>query len=660
MDDQTDNPNRRGFLKGAVLAGASVSVAPLSKSALASTSAEPVMHRAPGPSPWLLEAESGNDNFIPHPPTAEAMRARDHVAYPGSDFMLDVLKKLDVDYISAMMGSTFRGLQESIVNYGENKSPELIVCVHEEISVAMTHGYAKATGKPMACMLHSNVGLQHGAMAIYNAWCDRVPLIAIVGNAITDETKIRGFAEWTHTAQDVVSMVRDFVKYDDAPKTLTRFAESMVRAHNIAMTPPYEPVAIVADAELQELPIPDPEKLKIPEVTTILPPVGSQVDIEYAAKLLLEAESPVIVADRAARSNAGVKALVELAELLNCPVISLEGRMNFPTRHYLHHSANRGKLLREADIILALELTSLWSVAYYIPDNAHREPTLRTVREDVKIIDISAVHSFSKSNHMETSRHVSTEITIPADAEATIPHVTEAIKNSMSNAQRKSIQAKKPALQKTYDELMKRELEAAAVGWDSTPITTARLCMEVWEQIKNEKWSLVSPMFNLSSWPRRLWDMTEYEHFLGGPGAYGVGYTLPASAGAALAFKKEGRVSIDLQSDGDFMMLPGTLWTLAHHEIPLLIIMHNNRAWHQETMHMVRMANRRGRTSQNWNVGTTIDNPNIDYSKIAESMGVWAEGPITDPEDLAPAIARALEVVKSGKPALLDVVSAAR
>jgi len=302
----------------------------------------------------------------------------------------------------------------------------------------------------------------------------------------------------------------------------------------------------------------------------------------------------------------------------------------------------------------------LWSATHHVPDNTHREPTIRRIPKDAKIIDISSVHSFSKSNQLDLSRHVSADITIAADAQATMPAIIESIKKQISSSQKQAIKAKKAKFVKMREQLDDRERQAAALAWDSTPITTARMAMEVWEQIKDEKFAVVSPIFNISSWPTRLWDMKEYENYLGGPGAYGVGYTLPASAGAALANKKTGRISIDFQSDGDYLMLPGTLWTLAHHEIPLLMVVHNNRAWHQETMHMVRMANRRGRDEQNWRIGTTIDNPNIDYAQQAKSFGVWAEGPITKPEDLAPAIARALEVVKSGKPALLDVVSAPR
>ncbi len=167
----------------------------------------------------------------------------------GSDFMVDVIKSLGIEYCAANPGSSFRGLQEALINYGGNSSPEWLTCCHEESSVALAHGYAKIEGKPMMVMAHGTVGLQHASMAIYNAYCDRVPVYIVLGN-ILDVNYRRGTAEWVHSVQDAASMVRDFVKWDDTPVTLSHFAESAVRAYKIAMTAPSEPVVIVADGEL--------------------------------------------------------------------------------------------------------------------------------------------------------------------------------------------------------------------------------------------------------------------------------------------------------------------------------------------------------------------------------------------------------------------------
>src|SRR6266849_5680308 len=272
----------------------------------------------------------------------------------GSDFMVDVLKSVGLEYISSNPGSSFRGLHESLINYGGNESPEFITCCHEESSVGLAHGYSKIEGKPMGVLVHSNVGLQHSSMAIFNAYCDRAPVYIIAGNSI-DATMRRPGVEWDHSAQDVAAMVRDFVKWDDLPISLPHFAESAVRAYKIAMTTPSMPVLVVADADLQERPIAKDVKIHIPKLTLDSPPMGDSGAVAEAARLLVAAENPVIVADRAARTPAGMARLVELAEALQAPVIDQGGRMNFPTRHPLNQSDRGRALVADADVILGLE-----------------------------------------------------------------------------------------------------------------------------------------------------------------------------------------------------------------------------------------------------------------------------------------------------------------
>jgi thiamine pyrophosphate-dependent acetolactate synthase large subunit-like protein len=200
----------------------------------------------------------------------------------------------------------------------------------------------------------------------------------------------------------------------------------------------------------------------------------------------------------------------------------------------------------------------------------------------------------------------------------------------------------------------------ATYAWDASPISTARLAAELWHQIKNEDWSLVSDPRTPGAWPTRLWDFDKHYQAIGGSGAAGQGYGAPAAVGAALANRRHGRLSVNVQCDGDLMYAPGVLWTAAHHKIPLLSVMHNNRAYHQEVMHLQRMANRHQRDITTAHIGTTIDNPNIDYAKMAQGMGVYGVGPIEDPKDLGPAIRQALTVVKSGEPAIVDVVTQPR
>src|SRR5512141_631621 len=292
---------RRGFLKGTAV-GAAAAVVPLP------TKAQTPQPSAP-PAPLSKAAETQT------PPALEVLTAD----RPGSDFMVDILKSLNIEYVCANPGSSFRGLHESLINYGGNKNPEFITCCHEEASVAMAHGYAKIEGKPLAVMLHGPVGLQHGAMAIYNAYCDRVPIVLLAGNAL-DATQRRPGVEWVHSAPDAAAMVRDFLKWDDVPISLTHFAESTVRGYKIAMTPPMMPVLIVADGELQEHPM--ESALHVPKLpATMSPPQGDSAAVAEAARLLIAAQNPVLVADRAARTPAGMKLLVDLAETLQAPVI---------------------------------------------------------------------------------------------------------------------------------------------------------------------------------------------------------------------------------------------------------------------------------------------------------------------------------------------------
>src|SRR6202163_1945326 len=310
--------DRRNFLKGAAAGAAALAAGP------AVVAAPPAELKRVVPPPMIAEAETEV------PSGAEVLTAD----RTGSDFMVDVIKALGFEYVCANPGSSFRGIHESIINYGGNKSPEFITCCHEESSVAMAHGYAKIEGKPLAILAHGTVGLQHASMAIYNAWCDRVPIYIIVGN-ILDATKRIGAIEWSHSVQDAAVMVRDYVKWDDTPASLPHFAESAVRAYKIAMTPPTLPVLLVADAELQENPIPDNLAVHIPKLGQFTPPEGDSAAIAEAARMLVNAQNPVLLADRLGRTPAGMKNLIDLAESLQAPVISRPGRMNFPSRHPL-------------------------------------------------------------------------------------------------------------------------------------------------------------------------------------------------------------------------------------------------------------------------------------------------------------------------------------
>jgi thiamine pyrophosphate-dependent acetolactate synthase large subunit-like protein len=316
--------------------------------------------------------------------------------------MVDVIKSLKIEYIFSNTGSSFRGLQESVINYGMNRNPEFITCMHEESSVAMAHGYAKASGRPVAVFCHGTVGLQHASMALYNAWCDRVPVIAVLGN--TGDATMRGSViDWLHSAQDPAAMVRDYTKWDDQPQSLQHFAESMVRAYKLATTPPMEPVAIVANSELQEMELHDRSKLTIPNYYPTVPPQGDAGAVREAARLLANAERPVIIADRLARTAEGMHLLVELAEALSAPVVDQGGRQNFPTSHHLCQSTASRQLVSQADVILGLEVGDFWGVVNEHIDNAQNTSGPR-IKKDTKLISIGVGDIYLKSNYQDFQR----------------------------------------------------------------------------------------------------------------------------------------------------------------------------------------------------------------------------------------------------------------
>jgi acetolactate synthase I/II/III large subunit len=485
-----------------------------------------------------------------------------------------------------------------------------------------------------------------------------VPMFIILGN-IGDATARFGPVDWAHSAQDPAAMIRDFVKWDDQPVSLGHFAESAARAYKFAMTPPTMPVALVADHELQEMPNLEGPSLAVSKLTVTTPPAGDSGAVAELARLLVGAENPVIVADRAARTPAGMAHLIELAETLQVPVIDRTGRMNFPTRHPLNLSERSGALIRDADVVVGLEAWDFWSTTHTVQGQIYRTVQPAT-KPGAKLVTITANDLDMKNNYQDIQRYAPVDLAIAADAEATLPSLTEAVKRLIKDDRKRMYQDRGAKLAASSREALQQARDAATYGWDASPVSTARLSAEVWAEIKNEDWSLVSEVTFLSRWPIRLWSFDKHYQFIGGAGGYGIGYQLQASTGAALANRKHGRLSVSFQNDGDFMFAPGALWTSAHHKIPLLSIMNNNRAYHQEVMEVQRMADRRSRGIDRCTIGTKLDQPYIDYSKMAQSMGVYAEGPITDPKDLGPAIRRAIDVVKRGEPALIDVITQPR
>ncbi len=642
-----DSVGRRGFLKGAGLAGAGVLAAPLTAKA---------QNTAPPP-----PASS-----IPATPNRELERGTPADVKPatqsssGSDYMVDVMRGLGIEHVAAFVGSSFRGLHESLINYGMLTSPNIdfLSCMHEEVSVAMCHGYAKIEGKPMAAMLHETVGLQHASMAIYNAYADRVPIFLITPSSPDARTR-RSTVPTFHSVQDGAAIVRDFTKWDDQPGSLQHWGESATRAYKYAMTPPCGPTLLVTSMDLQEGPIEDRPKPTIPKIPVSAPPQAAENAVRELARILVDAEAPVLTCDRVARTPAGLKSMIALAELLQAPVVDGSMRMNFPWRHPLNQSSRGRALIATADVILGMEMSDFWATTN--GPAPHTEFSTRSfAKPGAKKISLTGVDLNFHANYQDFQRFPDADIALEGDAEATLPSLIEAVRRLIDKDKRAAFDARGKKHGEAHLKALADQRTLAAEGWDSQPITVARMVMELYNVIKDEDWTLASGSQMQNNWPQKLWHADKHHRYIGDAGAYGIGYTAPATLGAAFANKKYGRITVSIQGDGDLMCCPSSLWTAAHEKIPILYVVHNNRAWHQEIMALQQTANRMQRGVDRTHIGTTIRDPYIDYSKMAASMGVYGQGPITDPKDLGPAIKKAVAVLKRGEPALIDVVAQGR
>jgi thiamine pyrophosphate-dependent acetolactate synthase large subunit-like protein len=631
----TSSVDRRRFLKGAAAGAAGVASAIVSTTATAQqapANARPAVARP-------TEADARAD-FVPPEPRSDARFIR----HPGSDYMVDVLRALDFDYVAVNPGSAFEGLHESIINHGGNRKPEILTVLHEEAGAAIAHGYAKAAGKPMMTLMHGTVGLLHASMGLFQAWCDRVPIFAIVGHARNPTSVVNR----PHSAQDMGSIVRDFMKMDDEPTNLDVFANIAMRAYTIGRTPPMGPTLLVVDSELQEAPIADPTKLSIPRLAMPSMPQGDSGAVREAARLLANAERPLIRTGKLARTSAGWDRLIELAELLQAPVdVGGYGSwQDFPSWHALYGA---GGADYRPDVILGLELNDMTA-------------SVRAVRAaGGKTISICSEYLSQGHNIHDFGNYSEVDVAIAADGEATLPALIEEIRRQSSSNAARLRTARGAQIAAAHKAIREREIDDARYGWNGSPISVPRMVAELGRQIQNDDWAIVSGHQFTGQWQRRLLNHDKFYRYNGDCGGFGIGYDTPASVGGALAHREQGRLPIGIVGDGDFNFVgAGALWTAAHHKIPLLLIVHNNRAYHAEVMLVQRTAARRGRGNDNVDIGNVIRDPAPDYAKIAQGYGVYAEGPIADPSALAPALERALARVRAGEPALLDVVSQPR
>ena len=633
---QADAVDRRSFLKGAA-AGAAGAASALVTGAATAQQAAPTATRTAATRPTEADARA---DFVPPEPRVGAQ----FIQHPGSDYMVDVLKALDFDYVAVNPGSAFEGIHESILNHGGNRKPEILTVLHEEAGAAIAHGYAKAAGKPMMTLMHGTVGLLHASMGLFHAWCDRVPVFAIVGHNRNPTSVINR----PHSAQDMGAIVRDFMKMDDEPTNLDVFANSAMRTYTIGRTPPMGPTLLVVDSELQEAAIPDPAKLAVPRLTMPSIPQGDSAAVREAARLLAAAERPLIRTGKLGRTSAGWDRMIELAELLQAPVdVGGYGSwQDFPSWHALYGSGGPDY---KPDVILGLEINDM-------------TPSVRQVRATGgKTISICAEYLSQGHNIHDFGNYSEVDVAIAADGEATLPALIDEIRRQSANGAARLRTARGGQIGAAHKAIREREIDDARYGWNSSPISVPRMVAELGRQIQNDDWAIVSGHQFTGQWQRRLLNHDKFYRYNGDSGGFGIGYDTPASVGGALAHREHGRLPIGIVGDGDFNFVgAGALWTAAHHKIPLLLVIHNNRAYHAEVMLVQRTAARRGRGNANVDIGNVIRDPAPDYAKIAQGFGVYAEGPISDPAALGPAFERALARVRAGEPALVDVISQPR
>lgn len=571
----------------------------------------------------------------------------------GSDLIVDMLKALGVKYAALNPGASFRGIHDSLVNYNHNKAPEIIVCCHEEIAVSLAHGYAKATGEPMAAIVHDVVGLQHAAMAIYNAWCDKAPVLVLGGTGPMDTTRRRPWIDWIHTALVQGNFVRDIVKLDDQPMSLGALSNSILRGYRVAMTEPKGPVYLCFDLDLQEARL--PEALEAPAPDRYRPPTPLQAEqgaIEEAAAWLSEAENPVVIADYLGRHPQAMLSLVELAETLGAAVVDRGARHNFPNTHPLDLTGKEKELVAEADVILGLDVMDLFGALYR--HDSRTQTSVPAFRSGCRIINVTLADFAIKSWSTEYMELAPVDLPILADTRVFVPALTEAVRRRGGPA-RAVVEERSRALERRHRAIREESQAVLRKRWDESPISPPRLSREIWEVIEDEDWTLVAGAFR--GWPRRLWTWEKPNAFLGGYGGGGLGYAPGASVGAALGLRDTGTVCIDLQRDGDLLFTNSALWTAASYSVPLLMIMTNNRTYYNDEEHQERVALARRRPVENKGVGMRMETPPVDFAALARSFGVYGEGPIEDPAEIQPAVRRALAVVKEErKPALVDVI----
>jgi acetolactate synthase-1/2/3 large subunit len=562
----------------------------------------------------------------------EALKATD-MAW-GSDAIAAVLRALDLKYAALVPGASYRGLHDSIVNYLGNENPQMLLCLHEEHSVAIAQGYAKITGKPMLAVIHSNVGLMHASMAIFNTWVDRAPVLIIGANGPLDAQKRRPWIDWIHTTQDMGALCRNFTKWDDTPHSPGAAVDSILRAYQIADTLPKGPAIVFLDAEVQELKLAAP--IAIPDVAKYAPPdepAPTPADVKRVLAALKGAKHLVILAGRGARTTEAWDARVALAETLNAGVITqgLTGA-TFPTNHPLHLGQARTKAataaLRDADVILDLDSVDL---AGTIKSVAAGKPL------EAKIISASMDRYMHRGWNMDYQGLPALDINLAAPPDALVATVLAELGNPKPKPAISNGTPKPKKTNGSTDSVIGIDefSDAMSEGFAGMEVCFTRLPLGV-----NEADFVFSHPLD----------------YIGGDGGGGIGSGLGIAVGAALALRETSRLPVCITGDGDFLMGNTALWTAVQSKIPLLVIVANNRSYFNDEVHQERMAVVRSRPVERKWIGQRIDDPPPDMAGFARAQGAIGIGPITDRAKIAAALAEGIKHAKSGKVCVIDVI----
>ena len=551
----------------------------------------------------------------------------------GSDVVAETLRALEVPFIALNPGSSYRGLHDSLVNYLGNVQPQMLLCLHEEHAVAIAHGYAKVTGRPMAAAVHSNVGLMHATMAVFNAWCDRMPVLLLGATGPVDAPKRRPWIDWIHTARDQGALIRDYTKWDDQPASAEAARESLLRAWWLACSAPKGPVYINLDAGMQEAPIADP--LPPIDASRFVPQVVSAVapeQVAQAAAMLRVAKQPVILMGRGSRGEREWADRVALAETLGARVLTdHKCAAVFPTDHPLHVGApatflgqDAAQAVAAADVILSLDWVDLAGAL---------KATCGTASPAAKVIAVTLDHQLHNGWSMDHQALPAADLFIGADADI----VVAALLTQLPRREPTRTAERQPP---------------AGPPSDAGPISGAQLTHALRAAVGDRPASLLHTSV---SWSGELWPLRHPLDYFGGSGGAGIGAGPGIAVGSALALRGSGRLPVAVCGDGDFLMGATALWTAVHYNIPLLVVVSNNRSFFNDELHQERVARMRNRPVENRWIGQRIADPEVDLAQLARAQGALGFGPVTEAADMAATFHDAIEAVAGGAVAVVDV-----